>query len=98
MKVCKVFILIFSLLLLEGCGKVKSHFVGEWVNAKAKVPWICVEEDGEYYKVKSDITGPVRAILKDGVLYISDCEFRQPLTIDKMTGELIYADVRYQRK
>jgi len=83
--------------VLSGCART-DNFVGVWKNDKALVPWIKIEQDGEYYKVSSPITGPIRAIKKDGVLYISDCEFRQPVHYDQKTEELVYCDVRYVRK
>lgn len=90
-------ILILTVLFFGGCARA-DNFVGVWKNEKALVPWIKIEQDGEYYKVTSPITGPIRAIKKEGVLYISDCEFRQPVHYDSNTEELIYCDVKYKRK
>lgn len=90
-------VLLLTVLFLGGCGK-NDHFLGVWENKTAVVPWIKIEQDGEYYRVSSQITGPIKAIRKEGILYISDCEFRQPVEYDPKTQELIYCNVRYRRK
>lgn len=90
-------VLLVLAILLGGCAK-SDHFIGTWENKTAAVPWIKIESDGEYYKVSSQITGPIRAIKKDGVLYISDCEFRQSVQYDSTKKKIVYCEKYYTKK